>query len=176
MFEQIILILLAVLFLIVLPIISTYKYWNYKPFIKYVFILMWISYGVISYEVFFPRDSYYINHLKKASNLEFTDNLIIKDKYTSLLNSKARYYSCAVFEISGENKKLFSSLNIENVASVKSLDKVNRCSEILNPLYNNSSLVSFKNVDEKNYREWGFIKNSNQVYFLYKFYGMANKE
>lgn len=176
MFEQIILALLALLFLIVLPILATFKYWNFKPFLKYALMLIWVSYGVIVYEVFFPRDSYYINHLKNVSDINFNENIMIKDKYTSLMNSKAQYYTCAIFEVNETDKKLFSSLDVNNSFKTELLKKENKCSVLLNPLLSNSSIISFKKVDEKNYREWGFIKNTNKVYILYKFYGMANKE
>ncbi len=176
MLEQIILILLAIIFLIALPILATIKYWNFKPLIKYALILIWISYGVISYEVFFPRDSYYVNHLTKASDINFSEDIKIIDKYTSLMNSKARYYSCASFEINEMDKKLFSTLGLKNSEIIKPLEDVNKCSKILNPFFSNSSLKRFKKVDEKNYREWGFIENTNRVYFIYKFYGMANKQ
>lgn len=176
MLEQIILVLLAIVFLVVLPILATFKYWNFKPFLKYALILIWVSYGVIVYEIFFPRDSYYFNHLKNASDINFNKNLIIKEKFTSLMNGKAQYYSCAIFEINEVDKQLFNSLDVKNSFKTEFLDKKNRCSIFLNPLFSKESLISFKKIDEKNYREWGYIKNTNKVYFLYKFYGMANKE
>lgn len=174
MLESLILIVLGFFFLIVLPILATIKYWNFKPFVKYALVLMWISYGVLSYEVFFPRDSYYINHLKNASGLNFDSNLIIKEKYTSLINSKARYYSCAVFEINEAQKKLFSNLDIKNSKFIKPLDNMNKCSEILNPILSNSSIISFEKIDEKNYRAWGFTKDSNKVFLFYRFLGMSD--
>jgi len=67
MFEHIIIILMGILFLIVLPIMSTIKYWNYNPYMKYALSLIWISYIVIFYEVLFPRDSYYLNNLKRVA-------------------------------------------------------------------------------------------------------------
>lgn len=173
MFEQIILILLAILFLIVLPIISTFKYWNFKPFMKYVLILMWISYSVIVYEVFFPRDSYYVNHLKNVSNIEFDDSIKIKDKFTSLLNFKSQYYSCAVFEISNSDKVLLKSLKIET--NEKTLDLNNECIKILNPFIENKTILSSKNLDEKQYRQWGYIEGTNYVFVIYQYFAMANK-
>ena len=176
MLEQIILGILAVLFLIVLPIISTIKYWNYKPLIKYALILIWISYAVIAYEIFYPRDSYYVNHLKNASNINFGEKTILKDKYTSFMNSKAQYYSCATFDVASNDIKLLNNIKKDDLKTEKLSLDLGECSKILNPMFTNKNLRIFKKVDEKNYLQWGFIENSNKVFVLYQFFGMANKE
>ncbi len=173
MFEQIIIILMGILFLIVLPIMSTIKYWNYKPYMKYALSLIWISYIVIFYEIFFPRDSYYINNLKKFSNIEFTNDTKIISSYTSFLNIKGEYYSCAIFEVSRDSQRVLNAIKEENNAVLP--DNQDICGKDINQIFNKNNLVSFKTIDEKNYRQWGFMKNSNKVFIYQKYFGMTNK-
>ena len=173
MFEHIIIILMGILFLIVLPIMSTIKYWNYKPYMKYALSLIWISYIVIFYEVFFPRDSYYINNLKNYSGIEFNNDIQIINKYTSFLNIKGEYFSCAIFEISKEDKKLLTTIKEENNAIL--VDNQNMCGKNINQIFNKNDLVIFKETDEKNYKQWGFLKDSNKVFIYHKYFGMTNK-
>lgn len=174
MLEDIVLIILGILFLIVLPIISTIKYWNYKPLIKYALTLIWISYTVIAYEIFFPRDSYYINHLQKASEVKFADDIQIIDKYTSLMNSKAQYYSCAVFETKSNTSDIFSNVTSQNRAELP-IGK-NKCMDIINKIFTNTNSISFAKTDIKEILQWGYLKNSNRAFVLYQFFGMENKK
>ncbi|WP_419764846.1 MAG: hypothetical protein ACNI28_00375 [Arcobacter sp.] len=173
MFEDIIIILMGTLFLVVLPIMSTIKYWNYKPYMKYILILIWVSYGVIFYEVFFPRESYYTNNLKKFSNIEFDENVKITNSYTSFLNIKGEYFSCATFEVSRENARLLTMVKKENNAVLPNSETI--CGKYINQIFNKNNLVTFKTVDEKNYKQWGFLENSNKVFIYQKYFGMTNK-
>jgi len=173
MFEQIIIILMGILFLVVLPILSTIKYWNYKPYMKYILILIWVSYCVIFYEIFFPRDSYYINNLKKFSNIEFDKNIKIDSSYTSFLNIKGEYYSCAIFEISNNDTKHLQTLSNEEKINLP--QNSNICTENINQIFNKENLVLFKSIDEKNYNLWGFLQGSNKVFIFHKYYGMTRK-
>ncbi|PLY11333.1 MAG: hypothetical protein C0626_01830 [Arcobacter sp.] len=173
MFESIIIVLMGILFLIVLPIMSTIKYWNYKPYMKYALSLIWISYVVIFYEIFFPRDSYYINNLKNYSGIEFNKNVQITSSYTSFLNIKGEYYSCAIFEVSREDKKLLNTIKEQSNAVL--VDNQNICGKNINQIFNKNNLVTFKTTDEKNYKQWGFLENSNKVFIYQKYFGMTNK-
>ncbi|ADG93474.1 hypothetical protein Arnit_1820 [Arcobacter nitrofigilis DSM 7299] len=173
MFEHLIIIFMGIVFLIILPIMSTIKYWNYKPYMKYALSLIWISYIVIAYEVFFPRESYYIKNLNKFSNITFSKEIKIIDKYTSFLNIEGEYSSCAIFEIPAKDKVLLSKLKEDKTTTLPNMN--NKCSNMINKEFKNNNLVTFKSIDEKNYRQWGFLKNSNKVFFYYKSFGMTNK-
>ncbi|WP_419766812.1 hypothetical protein [Arcobacter sp.] len=173
MFEHLIIILMGIVFLIILPIMSTIKYWNHKPYMKYALSLIWISYIVISYEVFFPRESYYINNLNKFSNITFSKEIKVIKKYTSFLNIEGEYSSCAIFEIPNNDKALLNNLIEDKVTTLPNMN--NKCSNIINKEFKNNNLVTFKSIDEKNYRQWGFLKNSNKAFVYYKSFGMTKK-
>lgn len=173
MFEKVILFLLAILFLIILPIISTYKYWNYKPFMKYALSLIWISYIVIIYEVINPRNTHYLNLLNKASNLTFGDNIKVFRKYTSFMNYKAQYHSCAVFEITNN----VTDLNILKEEEKVVLPKFSqRCENMISQEFDTSKLISYKTVDEKSVTYWGYEKSNNKIFLVYNFHAMAYKD
>ncbi|WP_428022976.1 hypothetical protein [Arcobacter sp.] len=173
MFEQIIIVLMGILFLIVLPIMSTIKYWNYKPYIKYALSLIWISYIVIFYEVFFPRDSYYINNLKSFSNIEFTNETKILNSYTSFLNIKGEYSSCAIFEVTNNEKNILKNLKKDKMISLPDFN--DHCTKIIKEQFKNDKLITFKSIDEKNLKQWGFLKDSNKIFIYHKYFGMTNK-
>lgn len=173
MFEKYVLYFLAIFFLIVLPIISTFKYWNYKPFMKYVLSLMWICYIALAYEVLYPRDVYYKNLLHKSSNIIIGDELKIIDKYTSLMNIKAQYYSCAVFEVSHDVSDL-KILKSEDSIKLPSLNT--RCDNIISSNFDRGRLVTYKTSDNKSTTYWGYQPNQNKMYVIYNFYAMAYKE
>jgi hypothetical protein len=164
---------MGIVFLIILPIMSTIKYWNHKPYMKYALSLIWISYIVISYEVFFPRESYYINNLNKFSNITFSKEIKVIKKYTSFLNIEGEYSSCAIFEIPNNDKALLNNLIEDKKITLPNMN--NKCSDIINKEFKRDDLITFKSIDEKNYRQWGFLKNSNKVFFYYKSFGMTNK-
>lgn len=173
MFEKIILILLAILFLAIIPIYATYKYWNYKPIMKYAISLLWISYLVIIYEIFFPRDSYYLNHLKNASSIKFGDDFIVKEKYTSFMNSKAQYYSCAVFETTNKVDELII-LKEENINKLPNFETT--CDNMIKRNFDIGRLKIFKKIDEKSAIYWGYEHNNNKIFIVYQYFAMANKE
>ena len=173
MFEQIIIILMGILFLVVLPIMSTIKYWNYKPYMKYILSLIWVSYIVIFYEVFFPRDSYYINNLKKFSDINFTKEIKILNSYTSFLNIKGEYFSCAIFEVSNDEKSILNNLKDNKTISLPDFD--DHCTQIISEQFESKNLITYKSVDEKNLKQWGFVENSNKLFIYHKYFGMTNK-
>jgi hypothetical protein len=173
MFEQIIIILMGILFLIVLPIMSTIKYWNHKPYMKYALSLIWISYIVIFYEVFFPRESYYTNSLKSFSDINFTKDIKIVNSYTSFLNIKGEYFSCAIFEVSNDEKSILN--NLKNNKTISLPDFNDQCTRMISKQFENENLITFKSIDEKNLKQWGFLKNDNKLFIYHKYFGMTNK-
>ena len=175
MFETLIIIAMGILFLIVLPIMATYKYWNYKPVMKYALSLIWISYIVIAYEIINPRDSFYINHLKNVSGSAFDDKMKMTYKHTSFLDSKGEYFACAVFEISPKDVKLLNSTKIELEPSpFNTKELASPCKEEITKVFNNKDLLVYKKFEEKESRAWGYIPNSNKVFMTYNFRGMPN--
>jgi hypothetical protein len=78
-----------------------------------------------------------------------------------------------LFEISNKDKLLLKNLKEENPTSLPTMN--NKCVEIIKHEFKNNNLVTFKSVDEKNFRQWGFLKNSNKVFVYYKSFGMTNK-
>lgn len=175
MFETIILVCLGILFLIILPIMATYKYWNYSKVMKFALSLLWVSYIVIAYEIISPRDSFYVNHLKKVSASAFDEEMKIAYKYTSFIDGKGEYNACAIFEISQKDVKLLSNTKIELAPSefnVKELS--NPCKDEIAKNFNSPNLLVYKKFGEKEARTWGYIPNSNKVFMTYNFYGMPN--